>query len=349
MTSSLKKTTSLIAATIAFALPAAAQDAIPLPQGPAATQSGQGFSGYVPSRISGGMVSGGSATQAAAGETSESVPAVAASRTPGLATGTEATPDRIEGFNKAVEDVFPMTPDMLRRYREIFEASERAMLEKSEPSAKIDAGFISLEPGETPAQLTVAPGIASVIGIYDATGQAWPISQYVLGSGENFQVIQLGDSSNNLAITPLVRLGWTNLVIVLKDEPKPIVMRIEISEGTAHYRHDVQVMKNGPNAVDNLAVTSSAVREAGSTTLLAALTGVDLPPGSVRVPVRGVEARAWMIGDRLFLRSKHALLSPSWEGSMSGPDGVRVYELNPASVALFSVDGAIVRADVEIP
>jgi intracellular multiplication protein IcmK len=344
MTSFLKTSTSLLAAAIVLALPASAQDAIPLLKGPQTAQSGQGFSGYVPSRVSGGMVSGGSGSQSSEGRGPSAV-----SATDGLATGTEATPDRIEGFNAAVQDVFPMTPDMLRRYRDIFEASERAMLEREEPSAKIDAGFISLEPGETPAQLTVAPGIASVIGIYDATGQAWPISQYVLGSGENFQVIQLGDSSNNLAITPLVRIGWTNLVIVLKDEPKPIVMRIEISEGTAHYRHDIQVMRNGPNAVDNLAVATDTVREAGSTTLLAALTGVDLPAGTVRVPIRGVDARGWMVGDRLFIRSRHALLSPSWEGSMSGPDGIRVYELNPASVALFSVDGAIVRADVEIP
>lgn len=312
---------------------------IPVPGGAADGTAG-GFSGYVPSATLGGMASGGTGVTAKV---------AAGGDLPALATGKELTPERVDGFNEAVEDVFPMTPDMVRRYREIFDEQQRAALEKPEPKARIDAGFITLEPGEAPAEVMLAPGIASVIGVYDATGQAWPITQFVVGSGDDFQVIQLGENSNNIAITPLVQLGWTNLILVLKDEPKPIVMRVGISKEVAHYRQDIQVLKNGPNAVDNTAASTSTVKEAGSRTLLAALSGVDLPPEAKPVTIQGVDARGWVVGESLFLRSRHALLSPTWISSMSGPDGVRVYELAPSSVALFSVDGTIIRADVELP
>lgn len=329
-----------VAVSLALAAPVAAQTE-PLP-----AEEQSGFSGYIRKPLKPGDPS------SAGAQSGSTVPEGATSRVdPRLTDGTEASQERVDGFNEAVEQAFPMTPEMIRRYREIFEASEEAMLERVEPKVRIDTGFIALEPGEPPPELVVAPGIASVIGIYDATGQAWPIKQYVIGSVQDFQVTALGEeeTGNNVVVTPLVRVGWSNLVLSLEGIPKPVVMRIRVSEDAVHYRHDIQVMRHGPNAVVNTAATEEVINEAGSAELLAALSGVDLPPGSKPVPVRGVDARGWMIGERLFLRSRHALLSPSWLGSMSGPDGIRVYEINPASVALFSVDGAIVRADVELP
>jgi intracellular multiplication protein IcmK len=290
------------------------------------------FPGYIPAPARGGMATGGAIVPDSP-----------------LATGRELTDARIEGFNGSVEDVFPMTPEMIRRYRQIFEESQRATLEKPEPEAITDAGFLSLEPGEAPATLKVAPGIASVLGFYDATGQPWPILQFVVGNGKDFQVIPLGEKSNNLTLTPLAPLGWSNLVILLEGEPKPVVLRLEITAARAHYRHDIQIMRQGPNAVLNTAGDRAPVHEAGGTTLLAALAAVDLPSGARPVPIRGVEARGWLVEDSLILRSRHPLLSPSWTASMSGPDGVRVYQIAPGSVALFSVDGRIIRAEIDLP
>ena len=268
---------------------------------------------------------------------------------PPISNGTELSADRVEGFNKALEENFPMTPDMVRRYRDVFEANQRALLEREVPKARVEAGFISLEPGEAPPRITVAPGIASVIGFYDVTGQPWPITQHVLGAEEDFQVIQLGGDSNNIAVTPLKRVGFSNVVVMLKDQPKPVVMRIEVSNAEAQDRYDLQILSAGPNANANTAAEALSVREAGSRTLLSVLSGVDIPTGSKPVSVQGVDARGWVIGENLFLRSKHALLSPQWLSSMSGPDGIRVYEIPKSNAALFSVDGTIVRADVVLP
>jgi intracellular multiplication protein IcmK len=300
------------------------------------------FAGYVPSAAYGGMGVGGTSVEA------ERIGADG-KPLPDMTDGTTLTTEKVEGFNEAIEENFPMTPEMIRRYRDIFDANQRALLERDEPAAQVDAGFISLEPGETPPVLTLAPGIASVLGFYDVTGQPWPISQYVVGSGENFQVVQLGEDANNLALTPLTKIGYTNLVVVLKDEAKPVVMRVGISEDTAHFRHDIQVMREGPNAATNTAVATSSVTEAGSEMMLAFLSGVNIPSEATRIAIQGVDARGWVMGENVYLRSKHPLMWPAHTNALSGPDGVRVYEIPKSFTALFSVDGQMVRADVVLP
>lgn len=268
-----------------------------------------------------------------------------------LATGREMDQLRIDGFNQSIDQIFPMTPEMIARYREIYEDQQRAILERPEPEALSTTGLVSLEPGEASPVIYVSPSVASVLGFYDATGAAWPINQFVVGDGEGFRVVRLGENSNNLTISPQKRIGFTNIVALLEGEDKPVTLRVRISDAQVNHRHDIQVMRVGPNAELNNAVSSASrtVEEAGNSLLLATLSGVDVPSGAVPVRVEGVDARAWAYEGSLYVRSRHALLSPSWTESMSGPDGVRVYRINTASVALFSVDGRIVRAELKLP
>lgn len=327
----------------------------PAAAGDAADGASGGFSGYVPSARSEGMVSGGAGVNP---QGSGPTPDIRADGLPPLATGRETSVQRQEGFNESIKQVFPMTPNMLRRYREIYDQSQRAILERPEPEGRMETGLVSLEPGEDAPVLTLSTGIASIVGFYDATGAPWPVSQYVLGDGKDFQVIQLGEKANNLSVTPLVPVGWTNLIAVLEGEDKPVVMRLNISESSADYRRDIQVMRIGPNAdvntasmmsPDGQARTMEEIREAGTSLLVSALSGVDMPKDSREVRVLGVSARAWLTGDDLVIRSSNALLSPSWHASMSGPDGTRVYTIKPTGTALFSVSGQIVRADIDLP
>ena len=260
-----------------------------------------------------------------------------------------AQPSQLKGFNEAIENVFPMTPEMVRRYRRIQDANEQAVKESRFPDPLIDAVLVSLEPGEKPAELRVAPGIASAISFFDAAGQPWPIRQYVIGNAEEFSVIQLGERSGSLAISPLSRVGWTNLVIALLDEPTPVVLRIAIDPSQAHFRKTVTVLKPGPLSPDSLPVEAAELPRAGDRSMLAALSGIDLPEGAVSVPVSGVDARAWILDQDLYLRTWHPLLSPAWTASLAGPDGLRAYRLAPMATLLFSVNGQVVRADLELP
>ena len=260
-----------------------------------------------------------------------------------------ASPAQLRGFNEAIENVFPMTPEMVRGYRRIQDANERAVKESPFPDPLIDAVLVSMEPGEQPAELRVAPGIASAISFFDAAGQPWPIRQYVIGNAEEFSVIQMGERSGSLAISPLARVGWTNLVIALLDEPTPLVLRIAIDRSQAHFRKTVTVLKPGPLSPDSMPAEAAELPRAGDKSMLAALSGIDFPDGAVSIPVSGVDARAWIIDQDLYLRSRHPLLSPAWTASLAGPDGLRAYRLEPMATLLFSVRGQVVRADLELP
>ena len=268
-----------------------------------------------------------------------------------LADGTEMSKSRIEGFNAAVDQAFPMTPDMIRRYREILGESERAARERPEPRQESPIALVSLEPGEPAPLLRASPSIASVVGFYDSSGAAWPVHQYVLGDAETFEARHLGGKSNNIVLTPAARFGFANLVVLLEGHDRPVSLRLNISEDVADHLFEVHVTRPGPLSVPRDAVEGPkpALSAADDPMLIAAAEGVDLPPGAQPVEITGVDARAWLAGGELYLRSRHSLMSPAWTGSMAGPEGARVYRIDPVFAALFSVDGRIVRAKVLLP
>ncbi|MEW5423989.1 DotH/IcmK family type IV secretion protein [Amorphus sp. 3PC139-8] len=342
--------------------PSSSTNAIPRPRGAEASGSAQAeLGGGASAPLSAGESDGSGQTIAAPtppgalrplprGASIPSLSEISGSgRSTALSSGHEMSPERADGFNEAVQQLFPMTPEMIRKLKEIYDESQEAIQERPLPNAVVDADLVSLEPGAPPPTLNVVPGIASVISVFDATGRQWPIRQYVVGNGRDFQVLQLGEKSNSLTVTPLSRVGWTNLVVALEGEPTPISMTVSITRDRAHYRHDIQVMAMGPNAEPTPTSVASAGPRPGDSTLLAAVAGVDMPQGARAVDISGIQATGWLYDGDLFLRSRHALLSPRWTGSLSGPDGVRVYRLAPARVVLFSENGRPTRARVELP
>ncbi|MXX88299.1 MAG: hypothetical protein F4213_08510 [Boseongicola sp. SB0677_bin_26] len=266
-----------------------------------------------------------------------------------LPTGREASQDRLQGFREAIQQAFPMTPAMIKRYREIAAAQERAIHDREEPEGRSSTTLVSLEPGASAPLIRVSPSIVSIISFHDVTGAAWPVTKYVLGNGRDFTADHLGEESNNIVLSPKRNVGFTNLVVLLAGSDRPATFRIRIERDVADHRFDVQVMSKGPNARISTATAPDAVPEAGDGILVSALSATDLPHGAQEVQVGGVDARAWLVEEALVVRSSHPLLSPSWTASLSGPDRLRVYRIPPSSKVLFSVDGRIVQADVDLP
>lgn len=278
-----------------------------------------------------------------------------------LNNGRRNTQMKVDGFNDAMEQNFPMTPEMLRQYKSVYEEQQRIILERPQPELISDMGVISLEPGEPAPTIYVSPGMFTAISIYDSTGQPWPIVKRIVGDEASFQVVHLGDGANGVTVTPQIPVGWTNMALVLQDEPKPVIVKLEISSSIANTSRDIQITKPGPKAVVNTvsempvirpvqeAETTPIAREAGSPLLMAALSGVDLPDSAKPLAVAGVNAKAWSIGGRVLIRSRNPLVSPAWSNSLAGPDGVFVYEIGAVPNALFSVNGRIVRADIDMP
>ncbi len=266
-----------------------------------------------------------------------------------MTDGAPETKLKEDGFDSAAESAFPMSPEMVRRYREIYEENERAMTDTPEPEAIIDMELVSLEPGGEVPVLNVAPGIATVVAFHDATGQPWPVRQHVIGSGEDYHVIQLGENSNSLAISSLVRVGWTNLVVALAEEPTAVVLRVNVDRKRTHFRSSILVMKPGPLSNPDSVRVGADLPKPGDAELLSVLTGAGPTANAERVSVEGIQASAWIVANDLYVRTKLSLLSPRWEASLSGPGGIRAYKLPASPVLLFSRNGKIVRAELELP
>lgn len=252
------------------------------------------------------------------------------------------------GFRNAIESAFPMTPGMIHEYRDAYRANESAILEKVEPRPVVDSKLVWLEPGSDVPIIHLYPGIASVLGFYDESGAPWPVRQYVIGDGDNYEVVQLGENSNSLAVAPKSRVGWSNLVVALLDEWSPVVIRLRIGDQNAHFRSAIQVMKSGPNSESVLLHEPERIR-AGDAQLLSALIGYDLPSDATRISVIGAEVEAWLLDDEILLRTRLPLLSPAWSSHLSAPNGIRAYRLKLHSHLLLAAGDRIVRADIELP
>ena len=319
--------------------------------GDVAAGGANGFAaGYAPSaRYKGGMVTGGN-TDGYIPATRESV---AVQPPAGVNNPMVMNQAQMQAYEEALRQTFTMTPEMIAYYKSLARQQDQAMNAEPDPDIKVGSSYISLEPGEAPAEIILASNYTSTISFYDKTGQAWPVTQYVHGREGAFQVIQLGKESNSMTITPLATNAKSNIVIMLQGEPKPAILRLSTSLAEVDLRRDVIVSKAGPNAViapDIVVNPASPIeREAGNRVLSAALDGADMPPSAQPVKISGINAQAWVLGDDLYVRSRAKLSVPAPKNSMNGPDGLRVYQVTKSPVLTFYQDGVATMASVDLP
>jgi intracellular multiplication protein IcmK len=100
----------------------------------------------------------------------------------------------------------------------------------------------------------------------------------------------------------------------------------------------------GPNA-KNLPM-EAGIPPSANDLLLHVLDGVP-PPGSQRLTVSGGDARAWALGDTMYVRTNLTVLSPGWIASMTSADGTHAYEMQKAPVLLVSWHGKVMQLKVE--
>lgn len=349
---------SLVAAPCLAQEPAAACDGVPLPDGTCISDTRSGFAeGYVTRRSApppSGMIEGSLPSEvmplAETGPGAQDAPADPSLR---LNDGTEISPEKVEGYNSSLGTSWPMTPEMIRSYKRTSRTMTREMLDRPEPRGESGMTFLTLEPGELAPTLRLGAGVATALGFYDSTGQPWPVVKAMAGDKTSFDVQTISEDGSSVVVTPMLPYGWSNMIVHLRDQPKPVVVRIEIDDEVVDYRRDVQIMMPGPNAVITPVAPppegTPAEREAGDATLMSAVSGVDMPAEAERVSISGVNATGWVLGKDLYVRSRATLQGPPWIGSMAGPDGVNVYRLPLTPTLRFSVSGRPVIATVELP
>lgn len=246
----------------------------------------------------------------------------------------------VSSSRQAVDDLVP--PDMASEVRELrrrMDAVLRANSDTVGTAAKPVSTTVTVTqaPGETPPALRLAPAMVSNVVFTDATGQPWPVEFATPGDPGQVDVLLPVAGTATLQVRPKVAYVYGVMSVTLKDNPIPISLVLTTAQRESDTRLDVRVTRRGPNAKAPIIDRPAGIES--NPTLMSVLDGV--PPGDAKLlksSYTGVQA--WMLDDKLYVRTPLAVLSPAYFASMTSADGMHVYVLPAVPSIYVSLDGA---------
>lgn len=251
--------------------------------------------------------------------------------------------------NKAFKDMasslYPMNTEQIVRLKQLNDTIEYAKASPAgtPPKPTATSQFVNLSPGSTPPVIRLAQGFVSSLVFLDSSGSPWPISAYDLGDPSAFN-IQWDKTSNTIMIQAMKLYNYGNLAVRLRGLNTPVMLTLIPGQKAVDYRVDLRVQGYGPNAKSM--PMEEGIPPSASELLLHVLDGVP-PPSSKRLAVTGGDARAWLVNDRMYVRTNLTILSPGWLASMTSADGTHAYEMQKSPVLLVSWHGKVMQLKVE--
>lgn len=242
--------------------------------------------------------------------------------------------DAVAAFSIMMQKNMPLTPQqVVQLHQQIDEAQRAAAVTPNIPPKPVSTTLmINLAPGTTPPAVRLAQGYVSSLVFVDSTGSPWPIAAFDIGNPKAVNM-QWDGKSNILLMQAVTPYTSGNMVVRLVGLPTPITLQLVSGQREVDYRVDVHVSGIGPNTKElplgtNLPMSANQL-------LLSVLDGV-APAGSKMLTVTGADAQAWLLGEKMYLRTRLTVLSPGWIGKMVSPDGMQAYELPKTSSVLIS-------------
>jgi len=261
-----------------------------------------------------------------------------------LTSSDDDTVDKM-AFEGVTQQMFPLSPEEIIRLKQLYHTSEYAEAAPAgtPPKPTATSQFVNLSPGSTPPVIRLSQGFVSSLVFLDSTGAPWPINAYDLGDPSAFN-IQWDKTSNTLMIQATKLYNYGNLAVRLRGLNTPVMLTLIPGQKAVDYRVDLRVQGYGPNAKSM--PMEEGIPPAASDILLHVLDGVP-PDGSSRLVVSGGDARAWLLNDKMYIRTSLTILSPGWLGSMTSADGTHAYEMQKSPVLLVSWHGKVMQLKVE--
>lgn len=256
-----------------------------------------------------------------------------------------SSPESKEAFNRMMQQNVPLTPQQVVKLRQMIDTSQRAAAIPANipPKPVSSTLMINLAPGATPPAIRLAQGYITSLVFVDSTGSPWPIAAYDIGDPKKITP-QWDGKSNILLLQAVSAYGDSDLIIRLVGLPTPITLLLVSGQRVIDYRTDIHVSGIGPNSKD--LPTGTGLPGSANQLLLNVLDGI-APSGSRQLKVQGGDCLAWLLGDKMYLRTRFTVLSPGWIGRMVSPDGMHAYEIQQSSSVLISQYGSPVELKIE--
>lgn len=249
-------------------------------------------------------------------------------------------------FNQMMRQNMPLLPEQVVALRQQIDMAQRAAaIPPTIPPKPVSSTIIvNLAPGATPPVIRLAQGYVSSLVFVDSTGSPWPIAAFDIGNPKSVN-IQWDGKNNIIFLQAVSAYSDGNMVIRLAGLPTPITLELVAGQRVVDYRVDLHVSGIGPNTKELPLGTTLPL--GANQLLLGVLDGIS-PPGSRFLSIHGsTESQAWLLGEKMYLRTRLTVLSPGWFGKMSSPDGMQAYELPRTSSVLVSRYGEPVELKIE--
>jgi intracellular multiplication protein IcmK len=255
------------------------------------------------------------------------------------------SPDSTEAFDTLLQQNMPLTPQQVIQLRQQIDRAQRAAATPPSipPKPVSSTIMVNLAPGTTPPAIRLAQGYVTSLVFVDSASQPWPIAAFDIGNPKAVN-IQWDGKSNILLLQAVASYSDGDIVIRLVGNPTPITLEIVSGQRVVDYRVDLHISGIGPNTKE--VPIGTGLPNSANQLLLGVLDGI-APAGSKSLAVRGADAQAWLLGDKLYLRTRLTLLSPGWVGTMVSPDGMHAYELPKTSSVLVSRYGEPAELKIE--
>lgn len=248
-------------------------------------------------------------------------------------------------FNTLMQQNMPLAPQqVVKLHQQIDLAQRAAAVPPNIPPKPVSTTLmVNLAPGTTPPAVRLAQGYVSSLVFVDSTGAPWPIASFDVGNPKALN-IQWDGKSNIILMQAIAPYSYGDIVIRLAGLNTPITLELVSGQRVVDYRVDIHVSGFGPNTKEIPVGTN--LPASASQLLLGVLDGV-APAGSRAVAVKGADAEAWVLGEKMYLRTRLTVLSPGWMGTMVSPDGMHAYELPKTSSVLVSRYGEPAELKIE--
>lgn len=256
-----------------------------------------------------------------------------------------SSPEADAAFQAMMAQNMPMSPtQVIKMHQQIDLAQRAAAMPANVPPKPVSSTImINLAPGTTPPAVRLAQGYVTSLVFVDSTGQPWPIASFDIGNPKAVSM-QWDGKSNVLLMQALTPYTMGDMVVRLVGLPTPITLEMIAGQRVVDYRVDLHVSGIGPNTKDLPLGTN--LPNSANQLLLGVLDGL-APAGSKALSVTGADSQAWLLGEKMYLRTRLTVLSPGFVGKMVSPDGMIAYELPKTSSVLVSRFGEPAEIKIE--
>ena len=262
-----------------------------------------------------------------------------------------SSPIEEAAFNQVTKQAMPMSPDQIRKLKQMLVVTQQAADAPAvQPPMPVTSSLlVNLSPGATPPVVRLQQGFITSLVFVDISGQKWPIEGYDLGNPNAFN-IQWQQGSNTILVQATSMFTYGNLAVKLQGLTTPVMLTMVPGQRIVDYRVDLHVQGRAPDSTEP---SSSGLPDHASNELLNVLNGIS-PQGSKELTIDGGSCdpglnncRAWVLGDKMYIRMPMDILSPGWIAKMQSSDGMRAYEMTKTPSILVSDYGKSVELKVE--